>query len=80
MIRAGIGPHQDEEGTWNQATKKMSELFFNANNTIASSALRTQQTMTVQYSKDFFGHPQVNTLSDIDITREVFIIVSFFNR
>ena len=27
-------------------------------------------TMTIKYPKDFFGHPQANTLSDINITRE----------
>ena len=27
-------------------------------------------TMTIKYAKDFFGHPQGNTLSDINITRE----------
>ena len=27
-------------------------------------------TMTNKYPKDFFGHPQGNTLSDINITRE----------
>ena len=26
--------------------------------------------MTIKYPKDFFGHPQANTLSDINITRE----------
>ena len=26
--------------------------------------------MTMKYPKDFFGHPQGNTLSDINITRE----------
>ena len=39
------------------------------NNTIASSALRIQQ-MTIKHPKDFFGYPQANTLSDINITRE----------
>ena len=27
-------------------------------------------TMTIKYPKDFFGHPQANTPSDINITRE----------
>ena len=27
-------------------------------------------TMAIKYPKDFFGHPQGNTLSDINITRE----------
>ena len=40
------------------------------NNTIASSALRTQP-MTIKYPKDFFGHPQGNTLSDVNITRKI---------
>ena len=26
--------------------------------------------MTIKYPKDFFGHPQGNTFSDINITRE----------
>ena len=26
--------------------------------------------MTIKYPRDFFGHPQGNTLSDIKITRE----------
>ena len=26
--------------------------------------------MTIKYPKDFFGHPQGNTLSDINITKE----------
>ena len=26
--------------------------------------------MTIKYPKDFFGHPQGNTLSDINLTRE----------
>ena len=26
--------------------------------------------MTIKYPNDFFGHPQTNTLSDINITRE----------
>ena len=26
--------------------------------------------MTIKYPKDFFGHPQANKLSDINITRE----------
>ena len=26
--------------------------------------------MTIKYPKDFFGHPQGNTLSDVNITRE----------
>ena len=26
--------------------------------------------MTIKYPKGFFGHPQGNTLSDINITRE----------
>ena len=39
------------------------------NNTIASSA-HPDPTMTIKYPKDFFGHIQANTLSDINITRE----------
>ena len=26
--------------------------------------------MTIKYPKDFFGHPQGNTLSDLNITKE----------
>ena len=39
------------------------------NNTIASSALRTQQWL-LSIQRTSFGHLQANTLSDINITRE----------
>ena len=56
-----------KRGTWNQATKKMSELLNEQYNSVFST---TDPTMTIKYPKDFFGHPQANTLSDINITRE----------
>ena len=39
------------------------------NNTIVYSLLQ-YPTMTIKYPKDFFGHPQANTLSEINITTE----------
>ena len=56
-----------KRGTWNQATKKMSELLNEQYNSIFSTL---DPTMSIKYPKDFFGHPQENTLSDINITRE----------
>ena len=49
-------------------------------NTIASSAPRTNKNH--QYPKDFFGHPQANTLSDINVTRKdiLDVIICFNNR
>ena len=44
----------------------MSELLNEQYNSVFS----TVTTMTIKYPKDFFGHPQINTLSDINITRE----------
>ena len=56
-----------KQETWNQATKKMSELL----NEPYKSFFNTQYpTVTIKYVKDFFGNPQANTLSDINITRE----------
>ena len=40
------------------------------NNTINNIFSTSDPTMTIKYPKDFFGHPQGNTLSDINITRE----------
>ena len=40
------------------------------NYTVASSGPWTQHAMTIKYPKNFFGHPEANTLSDINITRE----------
>ena len=47
----------------------MSELLNEQYNSIFSTP---GPTMTIKYPKDFFGfgHPQGNTLSDINITRE----------
>ena len=56
-----------KRGTWNQATKKMSELLNEQYNSVFSTP---DPTMTIQYPKDVFGHPQANTLSDINISRE----------
>ena len=36
------------------------------NNTIASLAFRTKRWLLIKYPKDFFRHPQSNTLSDIN--------------
>ena len=66
-IRAGIGPLQDEEGNLEPSNKKMSELLNEQYNSVFSTLDRT---MTIKYPKDFFGHPEGNTLSDINITRE----------
>ena len=48
----------------------MSELLHEQYNSLFSSP---DPTMTIKYPKDFFGHPQANTLSDINITREKII-------
>ena len=45
----------------------MSELLNEQYNSVFSTP---DLTMTIKYPKDFFGHPQGNTLSDINITRE----------
>ena len=66
-IRAGIGPNQDEEGNLEPSNKKMSEQLNGQYNSVFSTP---DPTMTIQYPKNFFGHPQANTLSDINITRE----------
>ena len=66
-IRAVIGPLQDEEGNLKPSNKKMSELLNEQYNSHFSTP---DPTMTIKYPKDFFGHPQGNTLSDINITRE----------
>ena len=45
----------------------MSELLNEQYNSVFSTP---DPTMTIKYPKDFFGNPQGNTLSDINITRE----------
>ena len=45
----------------------MSELLNEQYNSVFSTP---EPTMTIKYPKDFFGHPEGNTLSDINITRE----------
>ena len=45
----------------------MSELLNEQNNSVFSTP---DPMMTIKYPKDFFGNPQGNTLSDINITRE----------
>ena len=67
MIRAGIGPLQDEEGNLEPSNKKMSRLLNEHYNSVFSTP---DPTMIIKYPKDFFGHPQGNTLPDINITRE----------
>ena len=56
-----------KRGTWNQSNKKMSELLDEQYNSVFSTP---DPTMTIKYPRNFFGHPQANTLSDIKITRE----------
>ena len=58
---------QDEEGNLEPSNKKMSELLNEQYNSIFSTP---DPTMTIKYPKDFFGHPQGNSLPDINITRE----------
>ena len=45
----------------------MCELLNEQYNSVFSTP---DPTMIIKYPKDFFGHPQANTLSDINITRE----------
>ena len=45
----------------------MSELLNEQYNSVFSTR---DPTMTIEYPKDFFGHPQTNSLSDINIARE----------
>ena len=66
-VRAGIGPLQDEEGNLEPSNRKMSELLNEQYNSVFSTP---DPTMTIKYSKDSFGQPQGNTLSDINIIRE----------
>ena len=47
----------------------MSELLNEQYNSVFSTPDPTL-TIVIKYPKDFFGHPQGNTLSDINITRE----------
>ena len=54
-------------GNLQPSNKKMSELLNEQYNSVFSTP---DPTMTIKYPKDFFGHPQGNTLSDINITRE----------
>ena len=66
-IRAEMGPLQDEEGNLEPCNKKMSELLNEQYNSVFSTP---DQMRTIKYPKNFFGHPESNTLSDTDITRE----------
>ena len=45
----------------------MSELLNEQYNSVFSTL---DPTMAIKYPKDFVGHPQANTLSDINITKE----------
>ena len=67
MMRTGIGPLQDEEGNLEPSNKKMTKLLNEQYNSAFSTL---HPTMTIKYPKDFFGHPQGNTLPDINIKRE----------
>ena len=58
---------QDEEGNFEPSNKIISELPNEQYNSVFSTL---DPTMTIKYPKVFFGHPQANTLSDINITRE----------
>ena len=49
------------------SNKKMSELLNEQYNSVFSTL---DPTMIIRYPKDFFGHPQGNTLSDINTRRE----------
>ena len=66
-IRAGIEHLQDEDGNLEPSNKKMSELLKEQYNSVFSTP---DPTVTINYPKDLFRHPQGNTLSDINITRE----------
>ena len=66
MIRAGIGPLQDEEGNLEPSNKQMCELLNEQYNSVFSTP---DPTMTIKYSKDFFGHPRAYALSDINYKR-----------
>ena len=46
----------------------MSKLLNEQYNSVFST---TDPMMTIKYPKDFFGHTQGNTLSDIDITKDI---------
>ena len=71
-IRAGIRPLQDEEGNLKPSNKKMSELLNEQYNSIFSTL---NPTKTIKYPKDFFGHTQANTLSEINIIIIIIIII-----
>ena len=45
----------------------MSKLQTEQYNSVFSTP---DPTMTIKYPRDFFGHPQANTLKDINFTRE----------
>ena len=62
MNRALIGPLQDQEGNLEPSNKQMSVLLNEQHNNVFSTP---DPTITIKYPKDFFGHPQGNTLSDI---------------
>ena len=55
-------------GTWNQSNKKMSELLTEQYNSVFSTP---DPIMTIKCPRNFFGHPQGNTLSDIKITKDI---------
>ena len=67
-IRAGIEPLQDEEGNLKLSNKIMSELLNEQYNSIFSTP---DSIMTIKYPKGFFGHPQTNTLLDINFTKDI---------
>ena len=66
------------EGNLEPSNKKVRELLNDGTQRLQHSASSATScvfstpdpTMTIKYPKDFFGYPQANTLSDINITRE----------
>ena len=69
-IRAGIGPLRDKEGNLEPRNLKMSELLNEQYNSVFSIPDPTKSIVNL---RDFFGNPQANTLSDINITRVIVI-------
>ena len=58
-----------KKGAWNQPTKKMSKLLSEQYNIVFSAPDQIIRLL-IKLPKDFFLHPQANSLSDIKMTRE----------
>ena len=56
-----------KRGNLELSNKKISKLLNEQYNSVFSTP---GPTITIKYIKNFFGHPQGKTLSDIIITRE----------